>query len=291
MIIAMLNNIKPNRNALQSIVFVATYDAAVQAYEIATDFIRKSGLILSVGLISKTKSHYDFSGCHAIIGTSAEIIATLNEEKPHMDSMKELFFDDGDLILTQSKLVQFLSKILDSTRSCRLISLSSSIKRQFADGFRKYGPVIDIRFPVNQTINKNVDHVFIETEDMSVKLSVIAEVLFNIRNNIEMQAIIFCQDKLQAMEISDHFNVSLHSGQMTLDERRDTLRRFSIGEIQTICTTNVLSRAINGKNVVAVINMSAASSTDRIYGSQVDISLYINRTGRCGRFGMYSCLY
>lgn len=72
----------------------------------------------------------------------------------------------------------------------------------------------------------------------------------------------------------------LHTGDLSFSVRRQTLHSFYTGNTQFLVTTNVLSRAVNGKKVVLVLCFDVDEYKDRINES------YLCRVGRCGRFGM-----
>lgn len=98
---------------------------------------------------------------------------------------------------------------------------------------------------------------------------------------------LFLQNRDQATEVagqlmSKFVHVHLHTGNLSYEERHDKLDMFISGHSKVLVTTNVLSLGVDGKNVKVVINFELPMNAD---ASKVNISMYINRIGRCGRFG------
>lgn len=89
-----------------------------------------------------------------------------------------------------------------------------------------------------------------------------------------------------------NFKPVIHSGDLQCILRRQVMDMFKSGEIKILIATDVLCRGIDGKNVVATINMALPSPPN----SSVDKKLFHLRNGRCGRFGTkftkknYACI-
>lgn len=67
---------------------------------------------------------------------------------------------------------------------------------------------------------------------------------------------------------------------MNNSERQVSIDSFINGHVQFLATTNALGRAVDGENVMFVINYDIPESKGLI-----DAKAYLHRVGRCGRFG------
>lgn len=75
-------------------------------------------------------------------------------------------------------------------------------------------------------------------------------------------------------------NVLHASAQIDIDARRDRMRNFQSAIV--IVTSNVLARAIDIDSMRVVINYDVPCNKST---NEVDTKCYLNRMGRCSRFG------
>lgn len=73
---------------------------------------------------------------------------------------------------------------------------------------------------------------------------------------------------------------------MSCTDRKASIESFAGGTTQSLVTTNILSRGIDGQNVVLVVNFDVPESA-----GSLDAQSYLHRTGRCGRFGNFSSTF
>lgn len=76
--------------------------------------------------------------------------------------------------------------------------------------------------------------------------------------------------------------VLLHTGNLSYEERHEAMKMFKSGHCKVLVTTNVLALGVDGKDVKAVINFELPMNAD---ASKVNLTMHMNRIGRCGRFG------
>jgi len=71
---------------------------------------------------------------------------------------------------------------------------------------------------------------------------------------------------------------------MTKEERDEYIEKFRKGEVNTIITTNLLSRGFDMHEIKLVINFDVPIQTE--HGKVFpDFESYMHRIGRAGRFG------
>ncbi|XP_077775646.1 ATP-dependent RNA helicase DDX25 [Podarcis muralis] len=132
------------------------------------------------------------------------------------------------------------------------------------------------------TLN-NIRQYYFECENKEDKY----KALCNIYGSITVgQAIIFCQTRKNAKWLhwalsNDGHQVSLLSGELSVEERADVIQKFRDGKDKVLITTNVCARGIDVKQVTIVVNFSLPTTTPWL----PDYETYLHRIGRAGRFG------
>ena len=107
------------------------------------------------------------------------------------------------------------------------------------------------------------------------------ETLTDLYNSIVIyQLMIYCNskrrvDSLSTQLIRDGFTCSCIHGEMSSNERSQTMHKFRTGEHRILITTDLLARGIDVQQVSLVVN----------YDVPFDMENYIHRIGRSGRFG------
>ena len=105
------------------------------------------------------------------------------------------------------------------------------------------------------------------------------ETLCRILDSRQMEnTIIFCKTKRSVDEVvasmqQKHYDVEAMHGDLSQNQRTNTLKRFKSGHIQYLVATDVAARGIDVDNISHVIN----------YEMPQDEELYIHRIGRTGR--------
>lgn len=113
------------------------------------------------------------------------------------------------------------------------------------------------------------------------------QALCNIYGGITIgQAIIFCQTRRNAKWLTvemmqDGHQVSLLSGELTVEQRASIIQRFRDGKEKVLITTNVCARGIDVKQVTIVVNFDLPVNQSE----EPDYETYLHRIGRTGRFG------
>nr|KAF6311679.1 DEAD-box helicase 25 [Pipistrellus kuhlii] len=113
------------------------------------------------------------------------------------------------------------------------------------------------------------------------------QALCNIYGGITIgQAIIFCQTRRNAKWLTvemmqDGHQVSLLSGELTVDQRASIIQRFRDGKEKVLITTNVCARGIDVKQITIVVNFDLPVNQSE----EPDYETYLHRIGRTGRFG------
>lgn len=86
-----------------------------------------------------------------------------------------------------------------------------------------------------------------------------------------------------AKNIGTILQAPVHDGDLTYQQRRVVMDRWSAGDIPLLIASNVLSRGVRGKNVVAVINETLPFGPT----GHIDYNTFLHRMGRCTQLGIY----
>nr|XP_019566090.1 PREDICTED: ATP-dependent RNA helicase DDX25 isoform X2 [Rhinolophus sinicus] len=167
---------------------------------------------------------------------------------------------------------------------CQMLLFSATFEDsvwQFAERIIPDPNVIKLR-KEELTLN-NIRQYYVLCGDRKDKY----QALCNIYGGITIgQAIIFCQTRRNAKwltveMVQDGHQVSLLSGELTVDQRASIIQRFRDGKEKVLITTNVCARGIDVKQVTVVVNFDLPVNQS----GEPDYETYLHRIGRTGRFG------
>ena len=104
------------------------------------------------------------------------------------------------------------------------------------------------------------------------------------------QTVIFINTKAFAESVhqmmrKNGYKSMLIFGDMSAEERDETIRKFKNCEISVIITTNMLARGIDVPEIEIVINFDVPQTRDSAGNKVGDPETYLHRIGRTGRFG------
>ncbi|XP_012627809.1 ATP-dependent RNA helicase DDX25 isoform X2 [Microcebus murinus] len=167
---------------------------------------------------------------------------------------------------------------------CQMLLFSATFEDsvwQFAERIIPDPNVIKLR-KEELTLN-NIRQYYVLCENRKDKY----QALCNIYGGITIgQAIIFCQTRRNAKWLTvemmqDGHQVSLLSGELTVEQRASIIQRFRDGKEKVLITTNVCARGIDVKQVTIVVNFDLPVNQ----AQEPDYETYLHRIGRTGRFG------
>jgi ATP-dependent RNA helicase DDX19/DBP5 len=144
-------------------------------------------------------------------------------------------------------------------------------------------PVVKILIPKEELSLKKIRQYSVECKNQSEKY----QVLKNIYSDLTIaQCIIFVNTRETANKLTedlrrDGFPVSLLHGKVDSSERKIILQDFQEAKTKVLITTNVLSRGVDIRQVTHVINYDPPMTAEK----KPDVSSYLHRIGRTGRFG------
>ncbi|XP_070255411.1 ATP-dependent RNA helicase DDX25 isoform X1 [Myotis yumanensis] len=221
-----------------------------------------------------------------IIGTPGTVLDWYFKRKLiDLSKIRVFVLDEADvMIATQGFSDQSIRIQRALSSECQMLLFSATFEDsvwQFAGRIIPDPNVIKLR-KEELTLN-NIRQYYVLCESRKDKY----QALCNIYGGITIgQAIIFCQTRRNAKWLTvemmqDGHQVSLLSGELTVDQRASIIQRFRDGKEKVLITTNVCARGIDVKQVTIVVNFDLPVNQLE----EPEYETYLHRIGRTGRFG------
>jgi len=215
--------------------------------------------------------------CDILVATPGRLAKIMEEDGVNLTEVELLIIDEADRMLDmgQGPTVNALMQAIPGDFQAGLFSatLSGSGVEKFAHEILDDPKVIQIDAP-NQNSQQVQQQVYL-ANDKTHKQAL----LTNLLNDATCQsAIVFCNKKERAIEMSDYLqsqNVSaqvLH-GDFIQAVRLEKMQKFKTGKIKVLVATDVAARGLDMLNITHVINYDLPYRGD----------IYIHRIGRTGR--------
>lgn len=218
----------------------------------------------------------------------------LDKKSFSLNYLKVIVLDEADYLISNDNvrvvLQNLFTYINKSAPKVQVLFFSATFTKdhyKFISSFFK-GKVLSIKVEKESLTLKTVRQMFIKCKgDKDEKIE---EYL---KSSIENErVIIFVNSKnnvvqLQKRLISKGYKVFvLMGGDMDPANRDETVKRFNLGQIQILITTDLLSRGFDEKLVKLIINYDLPLTKDKITDTLVPaMDTYLHRIGRTGRFG------
>ncbi|KAM9079546.1 ATP-dependent RNA helicase DDX25 isoform 2-T2 [Megaptera novaeangliae] len=221
-----------------------------------------------------------------IIGTPGTVLDWCFKQKLiDLTKIRVFVLDEADVMIdTQGFSDQSIRIQRALPSKCQMLLFSATFEDsvwQFAERIIPDPNVIKLR-KEELTLN-NIRQYYVLCRSRKDKY----QALCNIYGGITVgQAIIFCQTRQNAKWLTvemmqDGHQVSLLSGELTVDQRASVIQRFRDGKEKVLITTNVCARGIDVKQVTIVVNFDLPVNQAK----EPDYETYLHRIGRTGRFG------
>ena len=215
---------------------------------------------------------------HVVIGCPGRVHDMMRRKKFKTKDLKMIVLDEADEMLSQGfkEQVYNIFQFLDKDIQVALFSatLPESLNT-LTDKFMR--DPVRVLVKSEQLTLEGISQHFVALENDDQKYDTLKDLygIFSLS-----QCIIYCnsvkrvQDLYDAM-VEDNFPVcQLHSS-MTKEERNNSFREFSSGNMRVLISSNVTARGIDIQQVSTVINFDIPKC----------VHTYLHRIGRSGRWG------
>ncbi|KRH92816.1 ATP-dependent RNA helicase [Pseudoloma neurophilia] len=231
---------------------------------------------------------------NVLVGSPHAIANTLRSLR--IKNVPILVIDEADVVLSPDKMGTVTFQILSNVQFNQYLFFSATYSQEIRNMINKNCKSVIDMTNIEKTIPMNIRlyHLVLnqqsmnemnhqQTDDQSEKKEEVLNMLYSILNI--GQSIIFVNTKKKADRLHSFFTNDLHKvsvlhGDLEITDRKNVTDSFRNGETKILITTDVFSRGIDIPSVNLVINYDLPVSMNK-----PDISTYIHRIGRCGRFG------
>lgn len=278
--IPMLEKVELEEKLPQVVVLTPTRELAVQV----------SKEIDSIGKFKRTRSVAIYGGqpidlqtrvlkqrVHIIVSTPGRMIDHIDRGNIDLSKVNTVVIDEADHMFDMG-FIDDVESIINKTPSNRQIMLfSATISEKVEKITEKYmQDAVKVSITPEEITGEKIDESYYMMDE-KFKFSSLCRVLCN--EEVET-AIIFCETKANVGMLANKMRrkgleaYELH-GDLTQDERLETLNKFKKGEFNILVATDVAARGIDVDDVTHVINYDIPLYTDS----------YVHRIGRTARAG------
>ncbi|RWS08589.1 DEAD-box helicase Dbp80-like isoform X1 [Dinothrombium tinctorium] len=285
-VLASICRVDTNLNYPQALILSPTYELAMQTGEVAQQMAK---YLPSLKFMFAVRG-IDNPGTidkHIIFGTPGKVMDwALRYRCFDIKKIKVFVLDEADVMIdTQGHRNQSIRIHKALPNDCQMMLFSATYDQPVMDFAEMIvsNPVI-IRLKREEESLENINQYYVECANDSEKYRALA----NIFGTISMgQAFIFCHTKKSASWLAEKLNkdghaVGLISGDLTVEQRTEVLRRFRDGQERVLISTNLMARGIDVDQVTVVINYDLPIN---VVTRDIDCETYLHRIGRTGRFG------
>ncbi|XP_075898296.1 ATP-dependent RNA helicase DDX19A isoform X2 [Nelusetta ayraudi] len=285
--LAMLSHVNPDNKWPQCLCISPTYELALQIGQV-TEQMGKfcPDVKLAYGIRGNRMDRGVPLQEQIVIGTPGTILDWCTKYKL-IDPKKITMFvlDEADvMIATQGHRDQSIRIHRRLSKECQMLLFSATFEEsvwRFAETVVPEPNIIRLKRE-EETLD-TIKQFYIICKDKEDKFTA----LCNLYGALTIaQAMIFCHTRkmaswLTANLIKEGHQVSLLSGEMTVEQRAAVIERYRNGKEKVLVTTNVCSRGIDVEQVTLVVNFDLPVDMER----NADNETYLHRIGRTGRFG------
>lgn len=277
----IINQIEDN-DSLQAIMLAPTRELAVQ---ITTEFKKMAANLPHISAITvyggdpidkQIKLLRDRP--QVVIGTPGRVQDLINRKKLKLHEIRFFVLDEVDEMLNMGFLDDVVEIEKKMPREKQTLFFSATMPNQIKRVSQKFlrEGFDNIKVDAKSLTVDKVEQFYITCKD-SRKYEALKNVLDAKQSK---KTIIFTQTKRRADEtfdflISQNFKIEKIHGDLSQQQRLQTLNRLRNGQVDIIVATDVVARGIDIDGIELVINLQLPQ----------DIEYYIHRIGRTGRAG------
>ena len=286
-LLASLNRVNANLNHPQVLILSPTLELSVQTAEIAKRMAKFTKIKIRHAIKGEVRPS-DKIAEHVLIGTPGKMLDwSIRFKLVDLNKLVVFVLDEADVMIDAQSLGQSSLKLKQSlSNNCQMMLFSATYDSkviEFAETIIPNDPII-IQLKREEENLKNITQYYVKCKNEDEKYNALANVFGTL--NIG-QTFIFCHTKRSAKFLKDKLEkdghaVGLITGDLTVEERTEILKRFKEGNERVLITTNLMARGIDIEQVTVVINYDLPVN---VQTKDIDYETYLHRIGRTGRFG------
>jgi len=280
--IGVLASIDLSTRGCQAIILAPTRELAVQSEKVCAalgEYLNASSFAVIGGVGVRACIDRLRSGVQIISGTPGRVFDMMNRGFLSTSNLASFILDEADEMLSAGFEPQIYDIFQLMPRSTSVALFSATLPPEVLDLTSKFMAADVLRILVKreeQTLD-GIKQYYVHVGQEENKFPTLCELYEQLSIT---QAMIFVNTrrKVEWLTESMHardFTVSAIHADMAQDERTLIIKEFRSGHSRVLITTDVLARGIDVQQVNMVIN----------YDLPEDVSNYVHRIGRSGRFG------
>jgi superfamily II DNA/RNA helicase len=279
-LLPVLEKVNPEAGGIQAVILASSQELVMQILEQIQKWSEGSG-IRSASFIGGANVSRQLEKIkkrpQIIVGTPGRMLELIKQKKLKMHEVKMVVLDEGDQLLVPEH-TDTIKQIIKSTLADRQVVLFSATLTERAVQIAKdltQNPEI-IKVKKDETIQEgNVEHIYFvcENREKAMMLEKIGR-LDSIRGLAFVNGISDITYTAGKLDFKDISVAVLHS-ELKKEERKSAIKNLKTGKIKLLITSDVAARGLDIQDVTHVVHVDFAK----------DITQYIHRSGRTGRFG------
>ena len=280
-VIGALQRLK-RENTTQVIIISPTRELSRQTLDVVKDissFMEDITYQEVIGGTDVSKCMSDLSKSpNIVIGTPGRILDMINKNSLYTESVELIIFDEADEILSygfKDTIYNIVRRIPKDAQICLFSATMPEEVIELTTSFMNEPESILVK--KESLTLEGITQFYINIKVNDWKYDILKDLYDTISIS---QCIIYFNSKNKLMDIykcliNENFPVSYIHGDLTSDERKNTMSEFKSGNTRILLSTDLLSRGIDIQQLSLVINFDIPKSKET----------YIHRIGRSGRYG------
>ena len=275
--IGALSKIDLNNRNVQCIILTNTHILANQIVSILKELSKYLEISIDKcigGQISNTFVNWDmFYDNQIIVATPGKLLSLLKKKK--LNHLNMLILDEADILFSidfQETIFKIFENINNISQICMFSATFTQTSLDLINTYLENPKTVYLKN--EEVVVDSIYQYKILLEFLTLKDITLRDIYENIR--IE-QCIIFvnsihtANNLYQKLTDDDHTVGVIHKN---IENKHEIMKNFRLGEIKILISTDILARGIDIESVNVIIN----------YELPYDISQYIHRIGRTGRY-------
>ena len=282
--LGVLGRINPAENKTQALILAHTRELALQINNVFRQIGNYLDIVYNLCIKGISVSENINALCkkprkpHIVIGTPGRVLDMINKRALQVQTLKMVVIDEADEMLSEGFVDQIYNIMRVMPKEVQVCLFSATMPAHFFNITNKFmrNPV-KILVKADQLTLEGIKQFYIDVQKNNYKFETLCDLYSLLTIN---QSIIYCNNKKVVDDLTQrmqeaNFSVSYIHGNMTAQEREETMASFRSGKTRVLISTDLLARGIDVQQVSIVINYDIPSN----------IESYLHRIGRSGRFG------
>lgn len=279
--IGALERIDETKKTTQALILAPTRELALQIQSV----VHALGEFMDVSChacIGGTSLEADIeafrAGAQIVVGTPGRVLDVIQRRILDTRDIKMFILDEADEMLSRGFKEQIYNIYTVLPEKFQIVLMSATMPPEVLAVTKQF-----MKDPVSILVKKDeltlegIKQFYINVNEEKYKIVTLCDIYETITVS---QAVIFCNTRASCESVRDaleenDFVVSMIHGDMDQKERDIIMNEFRTGSSRILIATDLLARGIDVQQVSVVINFDLPK----------DLSSYLHRVGRGGRFG------